>query len=38
MKIRISNKENKTLKIVFINNPFEVIALDSKYEYWEYMR
>lgn len=37
MKIRICNEHGGTTKVIFVSNPFEIIALDSKFKYWEYM-
>lgn len=37
MKIRICNENGITTKILFVLNAAEIAALDSKFEYWEYM-
>lgn len=37
MRIRICNENGKTTNIIFVSNPFEIIALDNKFKYWEYM-
>lgn len=37
MKIRICNESGITTKILFVSNAFEIVALDNKFEYWEYM-
>lgn len=37
MKIRICNEDGRTTKILVVSSAFEIIALDNKFEYWEYM-
>lgn len=37
MKIRICNEHGGTTKILFVSNAAEIAALDSKFEYWEYV-
>ena len=37
MKIRICNEDGRTTKILVVANVFELFALDSKFQYWEYM-
>lgn len=37
MKIRICNENGRTTKVLFVSNAAEIVAIDSKFEYWEYM-
>lgn len=37
MKIRICNENGKTTKILFVSNAAEIVALDNKFQYWEYI-
>jgi hypothetical protein len=38
MKIRVCNENGRTLKVLFVNNPFEIVAINNKFQYWEYMQ
>lgn len=37
MRIRVCNKEGRTLKIFEVSNPIQVSVIANKYEYWEYI-
>ena len=37
MKIRVCNEIGRTLKVLTVSNHFEVIAVDNRFEFWEYI-
>ena len=38
MKIRVCTAENKTIKILVVNNPVQVSVVAHKYDFWEYVQ
>lgn len=36
-KIRVCNEDGRTLKIYEVTNPFQVIVIDNKFKYWEWL-
>ena len=36
-KIRVYDEDGRTLKIYEVTNPFQVVVIDNKFKYWEWM-
>lgn len=37
MRIRVCNKDGRTLKVLTVSNHFEIMAVDNRFDFWEYM-